>query len=234
MSLVNNSYFNSTTSTNLLSTGNNSSLLTQSVEDKTEQAEKKSVRLEGSDIVVSSRAQKLRALSQEFFANQDFSSANIAGLTERAYEYGLISESQYKQLQSSEAKKEVSTGQSSDKTSQSLAKELESLSEVLAKRNNEVPLEERQDVKPITDVLMEAAKIMQDPESAITKEQFEKDIERSIFNLNVIMDSDSFENLPLSERKTVTDAASALNVIEKLAPRNVTNNKVNQYLANSL
>lgn len=224
MNTINNAY----THSSLLSQGAASSSVARTEDNKLADSDKKSVRLDSSEIVVSNRAQKLKALADEFFAG-GLSSANIGALKERAYEYGLISEGQFNRL---------STGatnglEQSEPTTQSLAQELEKVSEELAKRNKEVPEDKRQDVSKITSILGRVANILKDPETAITKEQFDKEVEAAIKDLNDIIDSDTFGNLPLKERVTMTNSASALSIIESLAPRAPSNSKLNQYLANS-
>ena len=228
MSIINNSYLNTTS---LSSQSTQTSLVSQTTDSTDAEANKKSVKLEGSDIVVSSRAQKLKALSDEFFAGNGLTGGNVSALTERAYEYGLLSQTQYTSLSNGVASNTVQTP---NPTSQSLSEQLEQVSQELEKRNKEVPEEERQDVSSITNILNRAAGILVDPETAITKEQFSQDIANTIQDLKVIVDSDTFGNLPVAERTAITNSASALSTIEALAPRNLTNNKVNQYLANSL
>lgn len=227
MSTINNSYLSQTS---LRSQTTNSTSSSQEVEKTEAQSNKKKTgKLEGSEIVVSSRAQKLQALSREFFAG-GVNATNISALKERAFEYGLISEGQYNRLASvkpSEGTKEA------EKTSQSLADQLNEVDKKIKKRNDALPEDKRQDVSQLSKVLSDAAKILDDPETAITKPDFQADIKASINSLNDIIDSDTFTNLPVSERSIFTNSASALSVIESLAPRNLTNSKLNQYLAHS-
>lgn len=224
MNTISNSYVNTAS---LSSQSTNSSSVSQTEQGKLEDSNKKSGRLEGSDIVVSSRAQKLQALSSEFFAG-GVSSTDINALKERAYEYGLITQRQFDSLGTSS-----SVVLNEDNTTQSLADELNKVKLQIEKRNKEVPEDERQDVSSVTNVLTNAATILSDPEEAITNEQFKQQIASSIKELNDIIESDTFGNLPLSERVSITNSASALSVIESLAPRNLTNDKLNKYLANS-
>lgn len=224
MNTISNSYLNTAS---LSSQGTNASSVNQTEQSKLEQDDKKSGRLEGSDIVVSSRAQKLQALSSEFFAG-GVASTDIETLKERAYEYGLISQRQFDSLGASS-----NVVINEENTSQSLADELNKVRLEIEARNKEVPEDERQDVSSVTNVLAGAATILSDPEEAITNEQFKQQIATSIKELNDIIDSETFGNLPLSERVSITNSASALSVIESLAPRNLTNDKLNKYLANS-
>lgn len=224
MNTINNTYTNSS----LLSQTTGSAALNKTEDKALADSDKKTVRLESSDIVVSSRAQKLKALADEFFAG-GLKGADVAALKERAFEYGLISEGQFNRLTVG-----TTNGlQEGEKTTQSLAEELEKVSKELEKRNKEVPEDKRQDVSKITSVLNRVANLLKDPETAITKQQFDKEIEAAMKDLNDIIDSNTFGNLPLKERVTMTNSASALAVIESLAPRAPTNDKVNQYLANS-
>ena len=170
----------------------------------------------------------MKALADEFFAG-GLKSAAVNSLKERAYEYGLISEGQFNRL----ATGATNGLQEAQRTTQSLADELEKVSAELEKRNKEVPEDKRQDVSKITDVLDRVANLLKDPETAITKEQFDQEIEAAIKDLNGIIDSDTFGNLPIKERVTMTTSSSALSIIESLAPRTPSNSKVNQYLANA-
>lgn len=224
MNTISNSYVNTAS---LSSQSANSSSVSQTEQGKLENSNEKTGRLEGSDIVVSSRAQKLQALSSEFFAG-GVTSTDINALKERAYEYGLITQRQFDSLSTSS-----SVVENEDNTTQSLADELYKVKLQIEKRNKEVPEEERQDVSSVTNVLANAATILSDPEEAITNEQFKQQIATSIKELNEIIDSETFGNLPLSERVSITNSAAALSVIESLAPRNLTNDKLNKYLANS-
>lgn len=224
MNTISNSYVNTAS---LSSQSANTSSVNQTETSNLEEQNKKSGRLEGSDIVVSSRAQKLQALSSEFFAG-GVTSTDIAALKERAYEYGLITQRQFDSLGTPST-----VVVNEDNTTQSLADELNKVKLQIEKRNKGVPEGERQDVSSVTNVLANAATILSDPEEAITNEQFKQQIATSIKELNDIIDSDTFGNLPLSERVSITNSASALSVIESLAPRNLTNDKLNKYLANS-
>lgn len=224
MSTISNSYVNTTS---LASQGTQSTSVSQTAQTETEDANKKSTRLDGSDIVVSSRVKKLQALASEFFAG-GVASADIAALKERAFEYGLISQQQFNSLTVPSSQNEEE-----EQTSQSLADELNKVKAQIEKRNNQVPEDERQDVSSVTSVLTSAANILTDPEEAITNEQFKSQIASAIKDLNGIIDSDTFGNLPLNERVSITNSASALSVIESLAPRNLSNDKLNKYLANS-
>lgn len=226
MSTINNSLINTTS---LSSQGTKSTSVSQTEQTKLDDSNKKSVRLEGSEIVVSSRAQKLKALADEFFSG-GINSANLNTLKERAFEYGLISKGQFNSLIKSSSSAEP---EKSEKTSQSLADELNKVKMEIEKRNNEAPEDERQDVSSVTNVLTRVSSILTDPEEAITNEQFKTQIATAIKDLKGIIDSDTFGNLPLNERTSITNSASALSTIESLAPRNLTNEKLNKYLANS-
>lgn len=226
MSTINNSLINTT---NLSSQGAKNTAVAQTEQVKVDDSKNKSVRLEGSEIVVSSRAQKLKALADEFFSG-GINSANLDALKERAYEYGLLSKHQFNSL--TNASNKVETNQP-EKTSQSLADELNKVKTQIEKRNKEVPEDKRQDVSSVTNVLTRVSSILTDPEEAITNEQFKSQIATAIKDLKGIIDSVTFGNLPLNERASITNSASALSVIESLAPRNLSNEKVNQYLANS-
>lgn len=219
----------STTATNVSSQSAKNTSVNQTEQVKNDDAKKNSVKLDGSEIVVSSRAQKLKALASEFFTG-GINGVDIKALKERAYEYGLISKSQYNSL--TKATSSVNTDKS-ENTTQSLAEELNKVEKQIEKRNSLVPEAKRQDVTPVTSALNKAAVILKDPEEAITNEQFKSQIATAIKDLKGIIDSDTFGNLPVDERATITSSASALSVIESLAPRNLTNDKLNKYLANS-
>lgn len=214
---------------NVTTTGTKSGSVNQTEQSKVETEKKNSVKLEGSEIVVSSRAQKLKALAQEFFAG-GVASTDINALKERAFEYGLISRNQFNSLTKSTSSVDTTK---QEKTSQSLADELNKVQAEIEKRNKALPEDKRQDTSSVTDVLKRAASILKDPEEAITNEQFKTQIAAAIKDLKGIIDSDTFGNLPLNERVSITNSASALSVIETLAPRNLSNDKLNKYLANS-
>lgn len=225
MNSISNTYLNQSS----LSTQANQTSSSNQVGNESTDKKQKSVKLDSSEIVVSSRAQKLKALASEFFSG-GVNAADLNALKQRAYEYGLINQGQYKSLTTGI---QASTAQTSANTSQSLAEELEKVSKELEKRNKEVPEDKRQDVSSITDVLRNTAVILKDPETAITKAGFSEQIVNTKKQLNDIISSDTFSNLPLSERVAMTNSASALSLVESLAPRNLSNVKLNQYLANS-
>lgn len=208
----------------------NTNATSQVDSDKNKQS--KTPRLDSSEIVVSSRAQKLQALSAEFFAGDGITNTNIDALKQRAYEYGLISEVKFKQLTSGAANPNQRFEETKQNT-QSLADELNKIEKELAKRNQEVPEEERQDVSPILKTLSDAAKILKDPETAITEEQFKQNIAKTLKELNDIIESDTFSNLPINERVGITNATKGLSIVESIAPRTSNNSRINQYIANS-
>ena len=228
MSTINANY---TSNANTL-TQQPSAAATSQVNTSTEEKNQQTAKLNSSEIVVSSRAQKLQALSSEFFSGNNLSTASIEALKERAYEYGLISEVKYKQLSSGVIGQ--AANQNDDKTTtMSLADELNKVEKELVQRNSELPEDEQQDVSSIVNILSNAVTILDDPETAVTKEQFDEHIANTIKELNEMIASDTFGNLPVSDRVAMTNAAKGLSVIESIAPRNATNNRINQYLANA-
>jgi len=58
----------------------------------------KTAHINSDNISLSTRSQKLSAISGEFFSGKSFSSVDTAKLIDRVYEYGLISKSEYNTL----------------------------------------------------------------------------------------------------------------------------------------
>ncbi|MGB0898902.1 MAG: hypothetical protein ACPGSN_06595 [Psychrobium sp.] len=52
----------------------------------------------GENLNLSSRSQKLQAISEQFFSHGNFSQIDTKALIEKVHEYGLISDDEYKSL----------------------------------------------------------------------------------------------------------------------------------------
>ena len=54
----------------------------------------------GENLILSSRSQKLNAISNEFFSQGNFTQIDSTALIERVHEYGLMNDDEYEQLTS--------------------------------------------------------------------------------------------------------------------------------------
>ncbi|WDE04063.1 hypothetical protein SG34_022270 [Thalassomonas viridans] len=200
---------------------------------------KESVAPAGKNLFLSSRAEKVNAISTEFFNKGVLSSVDIDKLVERAYEYGLISKADYSHLT-----KPSATEESGEVQAETLTASLADFIENFQHRFNSADAKEQKkedsnDEPSKTEIemnkaLSSALNILSDVEQAKKADDFQQSISHAIATLSEVVQSDSFSQLPLDDRVGLSKSVKALETIDKLTPQKQTNQFINRYLDMSL
>lgn len=206
------------------------------------------------NLYLSSKSQKINALSSEFFNNKDLNFADIEKLKERAYQFGLISKSEYSALSKSEVSPDsgtlanTSVGISTNKTSvitirrfiDDFLERLDDISNKPEKNNadnkNNTDSEEKIASKVKSTLLalstsLKAAKnILTDVNTAKTKEGFKKDLSESLAFIKETINTEAFDKMPLDDKVGLSKVYQALEIVSVLTPQRLNNAKINKYI----
>jgi hypothetical protein len=192
-----------------------------------------------SNLFLSSRAQKVDSLSREFFSQGGLTFDNIDVFKERAYELGLISKQDYSRLAET-----VSTVSNANETAdnelpnQSL---VSYISDFLVRLDEPDPTEtdisdeenSEEDSDALTalkQALSTAKTILDDVELAKADPDFKESLTSTLALLKETIDSDSFKKIPLDDRVGLAEVYKAVDIIDKISPQRLNNDKLNQYI----
>jgi hypothetical protein len=229
--------------TNLFNTSSSASSTTSSVDEIiAEQKESivatQSVEQDNANLYLSSRAQKIDSLSREFFSQGELNFTDIGALKERAYELGLISKQDFSHLTQSEV---ASTGVASDEEESNtslvsfISDFLERLDETDPTETEEIDSEaseeESEALAALTEALLTAKTILTDIETAKNDPSFKESLTNTLSTLKETINADFFEKIPLDDRVSFTKTYQALDIIDKISPQRLTNDKINQYIS---
>ncbi|MFT5755963.1 MAG: hypothetical protein ACI9LM_000675 [Alteromonadaceae bacterium] len=186
---------------------------------------------------LSSRAEKLSALSNEFFKSGALTSADVDSLVERTYEFGFISKAEYLKLSENSVTDEVNT--QPEKTSTltlidyiSIFKErLDNLDD---QELEQASPEEKESLAAMKKALTSAQSILTDVEQAKLLPTFKTDLQDTITIFKDIIASDAFNTMALDDKVNLTNIAKTLDIVDQLSPQRLNNKKVNQYIDISL
>lgn len=161
-------------------------------------------------VTVSSRAQKLSALASEFFNGSSMDSIDINQLVERAYEYGLLSSTQYNSLGGGQAVTEDESG-----ATESVVQYIDDL------KANLDTFGEDQMFGEISLIELQAA--LDDSREIITNVNMTQDntsllqvIAESKLVLAEAFESEEFSNMSKEDQLTMESVIKTLSVIEDL------------------
>jgi len=170
----------------------------------------------GSDIKLSSRAQKVQMLNEEFFSGGPTSVTITPELIQRLYEYGFITESEANNLDGGKTKNEETTG-----TLGELSADIEDLSDRL---KNDKPEDS------LIDILTRADAIINNFDGS-KPSSLTNDIKLVSAELNAYLESVDAKQLTDLEKKSMDKLSLALTIADKLNPNNISSQKLNSYLA---
>ncbi|WDE13154.1 hypothetical protein [Thalassomonas haliotis] len=219
-------------------TANNRLETANSVEEDTASAgiaRQENTAAAGNKLFLSSRAEKVNAISSEFFKKGALTLADVDKLVERAYEYGLISKADYSHLA-----KTGESEQSQEAETQTLTASLAGFIENFQQRFNSVdadaqsaegsPAEPSDTEIEMNKALTSARTILSDIEQAKKADNFQQSLSHAIATLTEVVQSDSFSQLPLDDRVGLSKTVQALEVVDKLTPQKQNNKFINRYL----
>ncbi|NRA59914.1 MAG: hypothetical protein HRU25_03180 [Psychrobium sp.] len=181
----------------------------------------------GENLSLSSRSQKLAAISKEFFSHGNFSNVDSRELLERVREYDLISAEEYDSLSSSslfQRSKEDDNKQTTLTTN---------LADALNDLEKSVVFEDEKNLtqSEFKQALNNAENILRDVETAKLDSNFNRDIDYSLLKLKQFSQSKSFVEMPAKQQSVISDSVTALEVINKISPKRLSNPLLNRYLS---
>jgi hypothetical protein len=183
------------------------------------------------NLYLSSRAKKINAISTEFFNKGAMNFNDVNALKERVYELGLISKQEYAQLTDTKlAGKD--TGLNVEMSSQTLA----SFAGDFVKRLDEADVDdsdtetESKSLLALKEALTVANEILSDIDKAKNDSDFKESLASTLSSLRETISADTFEILPLDDRAGISKVYQALEIVDKISPKRLSNAKVDRYI----
>ncbi|MDO6489555.1 hypothetical protein Q4503_17810 [Colwellia sp. 6_MG-2023] len=192
-----------------------------------------------SNLFLSSRAQKVDSLSREFFNQGGLNFDDIDLFKERAYELGLISKQDYSRLAgTASAASDASEAADNALPNQSLVSYISDFLVRLDEPDStETDISDEESSDEDSDALTEliqalstAKTILDDVELAKTDPDFKESLTSTLALLKETIDSDSFDKIPLDDRAGLAEVYKAVDIIDKISPQRLNNDKLNQYI----
>jgi len=187
------------------------------------------------NLYLSSRAQKIDTISTEFFNNGAISFNDVDALKERAYQLGLISKQEYSHLTDTELAESDSL-LNTNISSQTLASFADNLLQRLDEISNGDSGEDS-DTKEISnsliafkEALITAKDILSDIDSAKDAPDFKKSLASALSLIKETINADSFEIIPLDDKVGISKIYQSLDIVDKIIPERLSNEKVNRYI----
>jgi len=176
----------------------------------------------GESLNLSSRAQKLQAISAEFFSHGNFTQVDTKKLIEKVHEYGLISDKEYQSLGANPLFKEDEETTDSKKVT-SLVDHLTDVKKALDKTDTP-------ENKELSLGISKAITILSDVEKSKLSPTFKQDINSAMLQLEKLSESDSYSKLDKPYQDAIEGSIAALDVIDKISPKRLSNPFINRYL----
>ena len=219
------------------STSNTSEVDNIIAEYKASSAESEAVsKINDSNLYLSSRAQKINAISNEFFSNDALDFNDVEALKERVYQLGLISKNEYSTLTNSSSETESSEN---DNQAESIVDFIGSLLERLENDDNEsietddltsAPEEESAALTALIKALESAKYIISDVEEAKRGSDFKANLQDTLLLLKETIEAPSFEKIPLDDKVSLSKVYQTLEIVDQLSPERLNNEKLNKYM----
>jgi len=193
-----------------------------------------------SNLYLSNRAQKINAISKEFFSGDTLNFDDVESLKERVYQLGLISKNEYSSLTNSLSETNNESSEHEDQT-MSLVNYIGGLLERLKTDDNENNDDEIQDSasstaeqsKSLTALIkaLESAKsILSNVEDAKRATDFKTTLQESLSLLKETIEAPSFEKIPLDDKIALSKVYQTLEIVDQLSPQRLNNDKINKYI----
>ncbi|NQZ79380.1 MAG: hypothetical protein HRT52_00015 [Colwellia sp.] len=186
---------------------------------------------------LSSRAEKLNALSNEFFKGGALTVIDVNALVERTYELGFISKNDYLKLSENSVSNE--TDNKIEKTSSTTLIDYinefkERLDKLDDKELEQATPEEKESLVAMIKSLNSAQRILSDVEEAKRLPNFKSDLKETILIFKDIISSQAFNTMALDDKVNLTNITKTLEIVDQLSPQRLNNKKVDQYIEISL
>ena len=221
-----------TPSTNT-STSEIDSIIAQHKESTAEQAA--SVTTNQNSLYLSSRSQKINALSKEFFSGDSLKFDDVESLKERVYQLGLISKDEYAKLTNTSSDIDTNT-LNTDNSTLGLTEYMGDLiTRLQADENNDASdpesEEQRSETLSILIKALESAKaIISDVEEAKRETDFKESLQATLSTLKDTVEDPAFEKIPLDDKVGLSKVYQTLEIVDQLSPQRLSNAKLNKYI----
>jgi len=221
-----------TPSTNT-STSEIDSIIAQHKESTAEQTA--SVTTNQNSLYLSSRAQKINALSKEFFSGDSLKFDDVESLKERVYQLGLISKDEYAKLTNTSSDIDTNT-LNTDNSTLGLTEYMGDLiTRLQADENNDASdpesEEQRSETLSILIKALESAKaIISDVEEAKRETDFKESLQATLSTLKDTVEDPAFEKIPLDDKVGLSKVYQTLEIVDQLSPQRLNNAKLNKYI----
>lgn len=224
-------------STNSASTTSKSeidSIIEQHKENTTEQVAGNT--LNQNNLYLSSKAQKINALSNEFFNGATLNFNDVESLKERAYQLGLISQNEYAKLTNTTTKTESEVTEIEDPTTAltdfigDLLKRLQSSEDEENQDTDNATEQPSEALNALISALEGAKEIIANIEEAKQESDFKDKLQNTLGLLKETIEAPSFEKVPLDDKVGLSKVYQALEIVDQLTPQRLTNEKLNKYI----
>ena len=196
---------------------------------------------QNASLFLSSKAQKISVLSEEFFSQGGPDFNDIESLKTRVYQLGLISKEEYANLTHTELSDEERDA-ISELSSQSIAKYvggfLERLDESNAGKDEaatqvDTP-QESNALTALKTALSSAQTIIADVDTAKSQANFKETLTSSMSIIRETINTRAFDAMPIDDQVGLTHVYQTLELVDKISPQRLTNDKLNKYIEVSL
>tara|TARA_R110002012_G_scaffold87657_3_gene216637 strand:- start:333 stop:983 length:651 start_codon:yes stop_codon:yes gene_type:complete len=209
------------------------SIIAQHKESTAEQTA--SVTTNQNSLYLSSRAQKINALSKEFFSGDSLKFDDVESLKERVYQLGLISKDEYAKLTNTSSDIDTNT-LNTDNSTLGLTEYMGDLiTRLQADENNDASdpesEEQRSETLSILIKALESAKaIISDVEEAKRETDFKESLQATLSTLKDTVENPAFEKIPLDDKVGLSKVYQTLEIVDQLSPQRLNNAKLNKYI----
>jgi len=223
---------------------NNNSMVTQNKTDEvqalTEKYAEKDIKNEGAvdsgnNLFLSSKAQKINAISSEFFSGAELTFDDIGRLKEKLYQFGLISKAEYADVSNdavNESDKEVNEKVSTTTLTNFIGDFLDRLNadDDDGKSEGDDEVNESESIIALTAALTTGKEILANVEDQKNKADFKASLQGALALLKETVSDKSFSGLPLDDQIGLSKVYQALEIVDHLSPQRLNNDKVNKYI----
>ncbi|TMM47914.1 hypothetical protein [Colwellia ponticola] len=231
--------YNSATVNNTVSQKDTAEVTAVTVKDTTNVIKSETSTGVDNSIYLSSRAQKINVISTEFFSGAQLSFDDIDALKEKLYQFGLISKGDYDNLTGSKVNASEAQASTSTTTLTSfLGDFIERLNSDETDDNTNTESDTDTDdsangsetIKVLTAALTSAKAMLSNIEEQKLQPDFQSTLKSTLALLNETISDPSFESLPLEDKVGLSKVHQTLEIVDRLSPQRLNNDKVNQYI----
>lgn len=226
-------------STNTASTTNKSEIDNIIEQHKESSADKiADTTLNQGNLYLSTKAQKISALSNEFFSGETLNFNDVESLKERAYQLGLISQNEYAKLTNSATQAESDSSEVKEPTMSltdfigNLLDRLQTSEDDENESSDNDPEQESEALNALIQALEGAKEIIANVEEAKQETDFNDKLQSTLGLLKETIAAPTFDKIPLDDKVGLSKVYQTLEIVDQLAPQRLNNEKLNKYLNN--